>query len=69
MVLGQLPAKRTAPNPKTKPKSNPNPNRGAIFLGGICLVYPNPKTNPNLDANPNPNRVFSNPNRVAIFFG
>ena len=38
-----------SPNPKTNPKPSPNPNRGAIFLGGNCLVgLPNPKTNTNL---------------------
>ena len=37
-VLGQLPPRKIAPNPKT----NPNPNQGAIFLGGNCLVAPQP---------------------------
>ena len=40
-VLGQLP-----PNTKTNPILNPNSNRGAIFLGGNCLVNPNPKNLP-----------------------
>ena len=31
-VLGQLPRGKLPPNPKTYP----NPNRGAIFLGGNC---------------------------------
>ena len=66
---GNCQRRKLLPNPKTNPKSNPTPNRGAIFLGGNCLVSPNPKTNPNLDVNPNPNRVASNPNWVAIFFG
>ena len=39
MVLGQLPSRKIAPNPKTNHNANPNPNpyRGAIFLGGNCL--------------------------------
>ena len=32
MVLGLLPGVKLPPNPKT----NPNPKRGAIFLGGNC---------------------------------
>ena len=32
MVLGQLPPRKIASNPKT----NPNPNRGAIFPRGNC---------------------------------
>ena len=59
MVLGQLPPRKIVPNPKTN--FNSNPNHGAIFLRGNCLVAPNPKTNLNLDQN-------SNPNRGAIFF-
>ena len=52
MVLGQLPPRKIAPNPKT----NPNSNQGSIFLWGNCLVAPNPKANANLDRNLNPNR-------------
>ena len=35
-VLGQLPPRKIAHNPKTNPNPspNPNPNWGAIFLGG-----------------------------------
>ena len=32
MALGQLSPRKIVPNPKT----NPNPNRGAIFLRGNC---------------------------------
>ena len=55
-ILGQLPPRKIAPNPKTNPKLNPNPNRETIFFGGNCLVAPNPKTNPDFDPNPIPNR-------------
>ena len=34
LVLGQLPPRKIAPNPKTNP--NPNPNMGIIFLRGNC---------------------------------
>ena len=61
-VLGQMPPRKTAPNPKNNPNSNPYPNQGSIFLQGNCLVVLNPKTNPNLKQNPNPNQG-------AIFFG
>ena len=63
-VLGQLSPRKIAPNPKTNPNLNPNPNWGAIFLERIYLVAPNPKTDSNLDPNTNPNRraVFSGGN-------
>ena len=37
-VLGQLPPRKIAPNPKANPNPypNPNPKRGAIFHGGNC---------------------------------
>ena len=41
-VLGQLPPRKIAPNPKTNPNPNPDSNRWAIFLGGNCLVVPRP---------------------------
>ena len=53
-VLGLLPPRKIASNPQTNPMRNPNPNRGAIFLGDNWLS-PNPKTNPDLDPSPNPN--------------
>ena len=36
MVLGQLPPRKIAPNPKTNTNLDPdsNPNRGVIFHGG-----------------------------------
>ena len=34
LVLGQLPPRKIAPNPKTN--ANPNPNRGVTFLRGDC---------------------------------
>ena len=34
MVLGQLPLRKIAPNPKTNPYPNSNMYREAIFLGG-----------------------------------
>ena len=43
-VLGQFPPRKIALNPKTNPKPNPNANRGAILLGGNCLVAPPPPT-------------------------
>ena len=61
-VLGQLPSRKIAANPKTNPKPNPNPTRGTIFFRCNCLGAPNPKTNPELDPKPNPNRG-------TIFFG
>ena len=51
-VLGQLPPRKIAPNPKINPNPNPNSNQGTIFLRGNCLLSPNPKTNPDLDGNP-----------------
>ena len=42
-VLGQLPPRKIAPNPKTNPKPNPYSNQGeAIFLGGNCLIFLQP---------------------------
>ena len=38
MVLVQFPPRKIATNPKTN--ANPNSHRGAIFLGGDCLVAP-----------------------------
>ena len=35
-VLGHLVPRKIAPNPKTNPKPNLNPNRVVIFLGGNC---------------------------------
>ena len=42
MVLGQLPPRKIAPNPKTNPKPNANANWGTIFLEGNCLVASQP---------------------------
>ena len=33
-VLGQLPPRTIAPNPKTNPNPNPNSNREGYFPGG-----------------------------------
>ena len=41
-ALAQLSLGKLPHNPKTNPKPNFNSNRGAIFLGGSCLVDPTP---------------------------
>ena len=42
MVLGQLPPRKIASNPKTSPNPNPNPNQTAISLRGNFLVVSQP---------------------------
>ena len=42
MVLGQLPPRKIASNPKTSPNPNPNPNQKAISLRGNFLVVSQP---------------------------
>ena len=56
LVLGLLPPRKIAPNPKTIPKLNPNPNKGQFSSDAIVWLILNHKTNPDLDPNYNPNQ-------------
>ena len=62
MVLGQLPPRKIAPNPKTNPQPNLTLTEEQLFLRAIVWLPPKPKTNPDLDPN-------SNHNQGAIFLG
>ena len=56
MSLVKNGSRTTAPNPKTSPNRNPNPNQREPFSSwSIVWWTPNPKTKPNLDPNPHPN--------------